>query len=241
MRLRIHCHKCVFDDEKFNALPIPVQITSSSRYTINCPAGHETTVVLSSQSFEVLGEIALQAILDGYFRDAIGSFTASLERAYEAYVRISLKHSSKKQALVDEVWNSVAAQSERQLGLFIGIYAVETRQLAPLLPRRMVELRNAVVHKGHIPTEEEAILFGQHVSDIVMTLIHELRARCPNEMMELIGQTQMRGMPDEEELAAGGVMFMSYDVPYGFQSDDMQTDIAAAVAERRRERGDAKP
>lgn len=240
MRLLIHCTVCVFETDQQNPAPIPVQISASNVYRLTCPEGHETMVVISSQSFELLGEIAVQALVDGYFREAIGSFTASLERAYETYVRAVLKRQTRDQALVDNVWKAVAKQSERQLGLFAGVFTMATGHSPPLLPRRMVELRNDVVHKGHIPTEQEATEFGQSVADIAIQLAVDLQHRCREEVRELIGQAQTRDLKHVEELGSKGVTFMGYDFPYGLDVDDgrPQVDIAAAVAGRRWQRND---
>ncbi len=38
--------------------------------------------------FEVLTETAMQAIVDGYYREAVASFAASLERIFQFYVEV---------------------------------------------------------------------------------------------------------------------------------------------------------
>ena len=46
---------------------------------IKCSRSHETTAILQEQKFEILFDIGAHAILDGYYREAVSSFTSSLE------------------------------------------------------------------------------------------------------------------------------------------------------------------
>lgn len=64
-----------------------VEVRDENHYALTCPKGHRNVVVLQQQKFEVLFEIGAHAIEDGYYREAVSSFTASLERFYEFFVR----------------------------------------------------------------------------------------------------------------------------------------------------------
>jgi hypothetical protein len=131
--------------------------------------------MLSQEKFELLGEVAINAIVDGYFREAVASFTASMERLFEHFIRViwELKGISSDQ--IDSAWKKVKKQSERQLGMFIALYLSETHELPKLLSDQSTNFRNEVVHQGKIPTEQEAILFGQAVADVMAPLIWKLR------------------------------------------------------------------
>jgi len=126
-------------------------------YKVVCPAGHNNTVVLQVDKFEVLFELALNAIVDGYYRDAVASFTASLERFYEFYVNVGCDIQGVSAPVFEAAWDSVSRQSERQLGAFVFTYVLLHGKPPALMSNRDVEFRNEVTHKGRIPTKERAI------------------------------------------------------------------------------------
>jgi hypothetical protein len=57
----------------------------------------------------------------------------------------------------------VAKQSERQKGSFVALWMAEFFGRPPLLSNKLVEFRNACVHKGRIPLESEAKAYGEAV------------------------------------------------------------------------------
>lgn len=52
-------------------------------YTGKCPKGHGLLLALQTLPHEMLFEIALNAIYDGYYREAVTSFCSSMERFFE--------------------------------------------------------------------------------------------------------------------------------------------------------------
>ncbi len=122
MKLQIYCMKC-FEEKIFSIQTLPeffklfqeknagaleelrnvsnslfndfcnINIRDDGIYEATCPEGHKTYTLLQQLLFEVLFDIGAYAITDGYYREAVSSFTASLERFYEFYVKvISLKY-----------------------------------------------------------------------------------------------------------------------------------------------------
>ena len=65
--------------------------------------------------------------------------------------------------LSDEVlgrtWRLMAVQSERQFGAFCFLYAMVMGRAFDL-PQPYSEMRNKVVHKGYIPSRQEALCFA---------------------------------------------------------------------------------
>jgi len=55
-----------------------VEIREDGRYETICPNSHKFIIVLQQLKFEVLFEIGAYAITDGYYREAVSSFTSSL-------------------------------------------------------------------------------------------------------------------------------------------------------------------
>lgn len=150
-------------------------IREDGLYKGKCPNGHDLLLATQTLPHEMLFEIALNAIIDGYNREAVSSFAASMERFFEFAIRvIGNKHSVPPNVLAD-AWKIVAKQSERQLGAYVLLYSLEFAAVPRLLSSRMMELRNDVVHKGKLPSREEAIGFGKTVHEVVQESVRQLR------------------------------------------------------------------
>jgi len=139
-------------------------------YVFECPNGHRTTTVLRTPKHEVLYTIGANAILDGYSREAIASFAASLERYYEFVLRVVARHRKVALQEFDNAWKILSKQSERQFGAFVIAWFLETGKHYTSSPQNpinnMTELRNRVIHQGKIPTASQCKEYGQHVLDI---------------------------------------------------------------------------
>jgi len=101
------------------------ELQDNGLYSLRCPAGHESIICLQEQKFELLYELAVNAIVDGYYREAIASFTTALERFYEFYIQVICAKHKLNEEIFQEAWQKVAPQSERQLGAYIFAYVVE--------------------------------------------------------------------------------------------------------------------
>lgn len=129
MRISITCPECSKGREgEFVADCWYVPLNDSGAYKSLCPTGHQTAIILQQMRFEVLAETALQAILDGYYRDAVSSFAASLERFHEYYCQAVLLTRKIDGAKILESWKLVSSQSERQLGMFIALHLLDENQ-----------------------------------------------------------------------------------------------------------------
>ena len=162
-----------------------VEFCDDGRYEIKCSFGHETTTVLQQQKFEVLFDIGAHAILDGYYREAVSSFTSSLERFYEFALRVLLEKASKSDELFQSCWNKVASQSERQVGAFVFLWASNFGEPPELLSNTQVRFRNDVIHKGKIPTREEATRYGNSVLDVLRPKVLALKERFSEEVSKV--------------------------------------------------------
>jgi hypothetical protein len=135
-------------------------------YFIKCKVGHETYYVDQSLRFQNLFHSGCYALLDGYHRESISSFAASLERFYETIIKVLISKSSVDAKAQESAWKTIKRQSERQLGAFVYLFLREYSKMPRLLTDADVKVRNDVVHMGHIPTYEEAIAFGEAVVNI---------------------------------------------------------------------------
>jgi hypothetical protein len=154
-----------------------VEFRDDGNYEFVCPNGHEIKIVLQQQKFEILFEIGAYAILDGYYREAISSFSASLERFNEFAVRVLLRERALSVHVINEAWKKVAIQSERQLGAFLFLWINSAQKMPALMPDNDVMFRNSVIHKGQIPTKEQALAFGNTVLGILRSNIADLFER----------------------------------------------------------------
>ncbi len=134
-------------------------------HTYVCECGATTVFFHGHEKFELLFEAGLQALTEGFLREAILDFTGCLERTYESVVQTLLASQGCDEDTVEGTWKQVAASSERQLGMFLGLWASEFGKPPARFSQKQVGLRNDVVHKGVFCTDDQAIAYGQAVWD----------------------------------------------------------------------------
>ncbi|MCL5228488.1 hypothetical protein [Pseudomonas nunensis] len=181
MRLTLSCMQCLQESGRLGGAS-HVEIRDDGCYTATCLNGHKTVTVLQQQKFEVLFEIGAHAILDGYYREAVSSFTSSLERFYEYTIRILLEKSSGSDNLFQAAWKNVSNMSERQLGAFIFLWAHNFKEPPALLPDNMIKFRNEVIHKGKIPSRDKALEYGDAVLDVLRPKLSKILEAFPEQV-----------------------------------------------------------
>lgn len=199
MKLPILCSQCMVEDVA-NASPIAVvEFRDDGRYEVVCPKGHTSTTILQQQKFEVLFDIGAFAIVDGYYREAVSSFTSGLERFYEWFIQACLYEKGLDEKSISNAWKMVASQSERQFGAFAFLYAYDFGAAPPTLSNSRVAFRNEVIHKGKIPSRDEAVTYGQAVLDVIRPILRDTKKRFPNGVQKTIlrHMTQCRSASDE--------------------------------------------
>jgi hypothetical protein len=175
MKLPITCFQCSKENPGDSYFFGPVEFRDNGRYEIICPNGHSTITLLQQQKFELLFDIGAYAIVDGYYREAVSSFTSSLERFYEFFIKVVCIAKDIEWGIISEAWKEVSNQSERQLGAFIFMYLQEFGKKPHMLSNNKVKFRNEVVHKGNIPNREQAHQYGQAVLDVVRPILSILK------------------------------------------------------------------
>ena len=160
------------------------RLSDDGKYEVHCAAGHVSMVTVDNVKFELLFEMGLNALVDGYPREAVSSFASALERFYEFYWHtVAAFHSIPKEQ-ADAAWRAVAKQSERQLGMYITAGLLLTKQCPTLLnPNQEVKFRNNVIHSGYIPTTDEATAFGDVVMQLINDSLATLRTLTPEALM----------------------------------------------------------
>lgn len=172
MRLQTLCAEC--DINHPLEFVVDVSFKSEPLYEIECPKGHRLKVFIYLHDFQKLFEVAVNALADNYYREAIGSFAASLERFMELFVRVVTRAHGVESAALEGAWKQISKQSERQLGAFVFTYAQAFNDVGPVLPSNLIELRNRVVHQGYFPDEAECFRYGTAVLELARGVISSL-------------------------------------------------------------------
>lgn len=185
MNINIICQQCASDGFVYFFVET---ISDDGLYTGKCPAGHNLLLATQTLRHEMLFEIALNAIRDRYYREAVSSFTASAERFYEFAIRVFAKSDSVPADVMKVAWKQVSNQSERQFGAYVLLYTSHFQQLPLFLSQKMVELRNDVTHKGLLPTREQVMAFGEEVYKIIQEGVRMLRQKYPEQVSAELGE-----------------------------------------------------
>jgi hypothetical protein len=171
---------------------VSVELRDDGLLNVTCQNGHATVTAIQEQKYELLFELAVMALLDGYPREAATGMAASLERFYEFALRILCAKRGINDSAFSTAWKLIANQSERQFGAFVFAYMLESG-IAPLTideekPNHIVgqdwkgrpwkEFRNSVVHKGYMPSASEAMAYGELVFNHIKELTIWLSENC---------------------------------------------------------------
>ena len=234
MIIRLFCPRCAHSASQglkgFTTIEVPVpvvQLAENGLYKVVCEKGHESMVALLNLKFELLFEIGLNAIIDGYSREAVTSFASSLERFYEFYWRVVMHKFAVSETEVAGAWKAVGRLSERQIGAYISASLMLTSKAPSLLnANKEVPFRNNVIHNGYVPNADEAISFG----DVVMTMINDdlskLREFAPESLeavySSLLPKNDEKISKSETELCGGVNVLTALDVmhPPSAEHDD---------------------
>lgn len=189
MKLPITCNQCKTTNTNSSIYLEAIEIRDDPLYKITCPNGHESITLLTAQKHEMLFEIGAYAVVDGYYREAISSFASSLERYYEFFIKTILTAQSKATSEVEKSWKNVSNASERQLGGYIFTHLLAFGTTPPQVENSLVKLRNEVIHKGKIPSRDEAIKYGEHILSLIQEGIKKLRHHHQDAVTEMIRQS----------------------------------------------------
>lgn len=180
---------------------------NDSVYELTCPKGHRFPANVLYHEFQKLFEVAVNALADDYYREAVGSFAASYERSLELFIRVILKANGTKVDELSRCWQMVSRQSERQLGAFIALFLLEFGNQPPVLANGYIELRNKVIHRGYFPTKEECLSYGRAVLDSIRKTIRTIYTSEPLRS-ELI-----RSINDQGDFSPNGPRYHYFAFP----------------------------
>lgn len=188
MRLPLNCMTCFQVNGKPSSSMTSVDLGNGEAYVHTCSAGHVTHTVLQQMQFELLFEAGFLAAVDGYCREAVGTFATALERFQEFAMRVCCARLGMAASVLEDAWKDVRNASERQYGAFLFVYSMTVGKMPATLTTKQREFRNNVVHKGTFCSEAEALAFGDQVRTLIVTAITELRNACSKELDATVRQ-----------------------------------------------------
>ncbi|MFC5863965.1 hypothetical protein ACFPT7_16795 [Acidicapsa dinghuensis] len=180
---------------------------------VTCSQGHRSALLIQSPKFEVLLESGAGALIDGYTMEAAASFSAALERFFEFCVQVFCETRKLSQDIYDLMFKEMARQSERQIGAFLVLHALELG-IPYKLNQDIPTFRNGVIHKGQIPTPESAKDFCRKVYKEILTVSKTLLEKFPDAYNEVIRRdlsSRSSKLPEDMPRATstGTVFFMA--------------------------------
>lgn len=196
MVVKLFCPSCAYEASKSLTnkisidVPVPFEkIKDDGKYFVQCQIGHKNDVILDNIKLELLFEMGVNALIDGYYREAVSSFTSSLERFYEFYWHVAMTHTGQQLDAMSKTWKHLSKLSERQIGAYSTAVLLLTGKPALLLnPNKEVPFRNNVIHNGYIPNKEESTSFGNVIMEIILTNLTDLRDIAPEALKKVYEQ-----------------------------------------------------
>ena len=185
MKIKLACPECAAASGGFGTFFVET-IRDDGLYTGKCPQAHDLPIATQTLRHEMLFEIALNAIIDGYHREAVSSFAASVERFFEFAIRVMASRQKVAAGVYADAWKELAKQSERQLGAYILLCVATFGEMPLLISKRMVDLRNNVIHKGVLPEKKDALKFGNAAYDVIQGGIQKLRSVCLDDLNKVL-------------------------------------------------------
>lgn len=194
MQLHLYCPDCLAEaskeQEKGSKRVAPIlsdvyELLNDGIYTVHCPKGHSGKVVLNNLIFELLYDLGINAIGDGYYREAVASITAALERYYEFFVKTVWHAQGVAFDIIDKNWKEMSNQSERQLGAYIVSYSYAFGGVAPVMTNGLTKFRNSVIHKGELPTREKT----KEYAGAILSLIDESLTKLQEKYIDVVKAT----------------------------------------------------
>ncbi len=210
--------------------PKGVKIPENGIIDTICQCGHRNIFVIQQTKFELLSEMAVRAISDEYYRDAVASFTASLERLYEFFIEAVCRRRNIEFSEFANSWKEMANQSERQLGAFIASHLIDTGQKPEILNNKSVKFRNDVIHKGKFPDRIETINFAKLVTNCANPILKILKSNEYSDIINIMTMNNVRHKYSNITSDNANVSAISIHTFFSLSWVDDPQDVEVAVA-----------
>lgn len=175
MKIEFECTQCTPSGGYHGML---VEVEDDGVYVLECSRGHRTLQTIANPKFEILFEMSLLALEDGYTREAVATLAASLEEFFRLFVKAVLvrRHLYDGKAYDDAklLWKRLD-RSETQVGAFVLAYFMEYSHLPEFPNQRWSTFRNGVIHSGRIPKVSEVMDHGDSIARFLVPLYRQYR------------------------------------------------------------------
>lgn len=212
MRLQLKCQQCFHDGRKKDEGKTPPYIPTYPywEYPIielekwpyiehTCNKGHKQRFLLSLELYELLFEQATYCIMDGYYREAIGTYHAALERFFEYAIEMLCPENNID--VYNSFWKKISKRSEQQIGAFYALWTAHFKEIPEFLDDNKINIRNKVVHQGELASMPKAKEYGEYVFNYIKKSIDKLEKAFGNELQFKKVSRQFRICKEDLEAA----------------------------------------
>lgn len=198
MKILYSCTACEKEHGRHMVLPYWETYHDDRIIRTTCSRGHQAAVVLINSKFEILMESGALALSEGFTFEAVASFSAALERFFDFCLEVICHYRGITRDVYQKMYNQISKQSERQLGAFITVYALEFG-LVYRPNQRMAKFRNDVLHNGHIAGVEGATEYCRFVYDQVYEIVNVLEESMAMEIAKIRAHEKERRVKEHLE------------------------------------------
>lgn len=201
MKIDIKCNKCNSENK--------AELTDNFILNFECnKCKSKEEIQLNLEKFQVLFDLGIICLKNGYYKEAVSDFAASLERVFEFSIRCILNKRNIEEEVINSIWKEVKNQSERQYGAFIFLYAYEFKKEFKL-DNKQIRFRNEVIHKGKFPNFDETYKYAKYIYYNIYNILLELAKN--NYISDYNNKFRLSSIPRD-----GHISFIS---PYEFIHD----------------------
>lgn len=216
MRFFVMCMHCQSDFGRPSFEPIFAESFNDRIIRFTCSLGHDSYVLVQSPKFELLLDSGATALNSGFTMEAVGAYSAALERFFEFSTRVISNHLGIGEATFSKMFQQMISQSERQLGAFMLAYALLSKEPF-VIKDKMVSFRNKVIHRDYIPTREETFEYCSSVYQTMLEVLRILKCRCEPKIHETVMKDlkeRHKTLPQNcraSTYAGGGILSLSHE------------------------------
>ncbi|MBK6834845.1 MAG: hypothetical protein IPG89_11455 [Bacteroidetes bacterium] len=158
------------------------ELNNENLYEFTCPRGHKTYSQLSEEKYVILFDLGSLALLDGYSKEAVSTFSSTFERFIEFCIKVICINRSTSNDSFLKTWKAMIRQSERQIGAFYILQLLEFGETKYMMDENRIAFRNKVIHQGYIPKSSEAIEYGEYILSLIDQILIEFQIKMPESL-----------------------------------------------------------
>lgn len=242
----MHCQDCRACLVRFATTPSRTLLAESLRdgaCLLECSKGHKTVICLQDAPFEIHFYLGMDALLDGYYAESVFNITKAAERFHEWCIKLFLADVAPDE--LDKTWKLVDNASERQFGAFLFLHLNHFQKMPPVLHDqktlgnlKWIELRNNTIHKGYLPTRDEARAYTKTTFEYIQKIITQLRKNDLDKIQKMtFGHLRNLGQKDKTATPStlGGIAsrFLARD---DIDKTSFETELTSLRARKESER-----